>query len=128
VTLLFSDLVDSTALSARVDSEDLREVIAAYQKCSVNTVLRFGGYVAKHMGDGVLRCGPGRHCDRVLWRAALRLCTRAGATKKSMCGDLCGCSLGPGTEIKPGASVEELRKIAKAHVITPKRVKLTSKS
>ena len=51
---MFSDLVDSTALSARVDPEDLREVISAYQKCVAETVARFGGFVAKYMGDGVL--------------------------------------------------------------------------
>jgi len=54
VTVMFSDLVGSTALSARMDPEDLREVIAAYQKCVTQTVRRFGGYVAKYMGDGVL--------------------------------------------------------------------------
>jgi class 3 adenylate cyclase len=54
VTVMFSDLVGSTALSARMDPEDLREVIGAYQKCVAKTVLRFGGYVAKYMGDGVL--------------------------------------------------------------------------
>ena len=51
---MFSDLVGSTALSARMDPEDLREVIAAYQKCVAETVGRFGGFVAKYMGDGVL--------------------------------------------------------------------------
>jgi class 3 adenylate cyclase len=54
VTVMFSDLVGSTALSARMDPEDLREVISAYQKCVAETVLRFGGFVAKYMGDGVL--------------------------------------------------------------------------
>jgi class 3 adenylate cyclase len=54
VTVLFSDLVGSTALSARMDPEDLREVIAAYQKCVAETVRRFGGFVAKYLGDGVL--------------------------------------------------------------------------
>jgi class 3 adenylate cyclase len=53
VTVMFSDLVGSTALSARVDPEDLREVISSYQKCVANTVQRFGGFVAKYMGDGV---------------------------------------------------------------------------
>jgi class 3 adenylate cyclase len=51
---MFSDLVGSTALSARMDPEDLREVISAYQKCVANNVRRFGGFVAKYMGDGVL--------------------------------------------------------------------------
>ena len=51
---MFSDLVGSTALSARMDPEDLREVISAYQKCVAETVRRCGGFVAKYMGDGVL--------------------------------------------------------------------------
>jgi class 3 adenylate cyclase/predicted ATPase len=54
VTVMFSDLVGSTALSGRMDPEDLREVISAYQKCVAETVRRFGGFVAKYMGDGVL--------------------------------------------------------------------------
>jgi class 3 adenylate cyclase len=54
VTVMFSDLVGSTALSARMDPEDLREVISGYQKCVAGTVERFGGFVAKYMGDGVL--------------------------------------------------------------------------
>src|SRR6516165_10071681 len=54
VTVMFSDLVGSTALSARMDPEDLREVISAYQKCVADAVRRFGGFVAKYMGDGVL--------------------------------------------------------------------------
>jgi class 3 adenylate cyclase/predicted ATPase len=54
VTVMFSDLVGSTALSARMDPEDLREVISAYQKSVTETVDRFGGFVAKYMGDGVL--------------------------------------------------------------------------
>jgi hypothetical protein len=49
---MFSDLVGSTALSGRMDPEDLREVISAYQKCVAETVQRFGGFVAKYMGDG----------------------------------------------------------------------------
>jgi len=54
VTVMFSDLVGSTALSARMDPEDLREVISTYQKCVADTVRRFDGFVAKYMGDGVL--------------------------------------------------------------------------
>src|SRR5215831_16118119 len=54
VTVMFADLVDSTALSARMDPEDLREVISAYQKCAAEAVRRFGGFVARYMGDGVL--------------------------------------------------------------------------
>jgi class 3 adenylate cyclase/tetratricopeptide (TPR) repeat protein len=54
VTVMFCDLVGSTALSARIDPEDLREVISAYQKCVTDTVQSFGGFVAKYMGDGAL--------------------------------------------------------------------------
>jgi len=54
LTVMFSDLVGSTALSARMDPEDLREVISAYQRCVADTVRRFGGFVARYMGDGVL--------------------------------------------------------------------------
>src|SRR3984885_2907789 len=54
VTVMFSDLVGSTALSARMDPEDFREVISAYQNSVAETVGRFGGFVAKYMGDGVL--------------------------------------------------------------------------
>jgi class 3 adenylate cyclase len=42
---MFSDLVGSTALSARMDPEDLREIISAYQKCVAETVGRFDGFV-----------------------------------------------------------------------------------
>ena len=54
VTVMFSDLVGSTALSARMDPEDLRDVISAYQKCVAEIVSCFDGFVAKYMGDGVL--------------------------------------------------------------------------
>ena len=54
VTVMFNDLVGSTALAARMDPEDLREVISAYQKCVAETVRRFDGFVAKYLGDGVL--------------------------------------------------------------------------
>src|SRR6266853_1389259 len=54
VTVMFCDLVGSTALSARLDPEDLREVIAAYHKCAGEIVRRFGGFVSQYLGDGVL--------------------------------------------------------------------------
>src|SRR5579862_8705121 len=54
LTVMFCDLVGSTALSTQLDPEDLRDVIAAYHKCAAEVVSRFGGYVAKYMGDGVL--------------------------------------------------------------------------
>jgi class 3 adenylate cyclase len=54
LTVMFCDLVGSTALAARLDPEDLREVIGGYQRAVAETVRRFDGFVAKFMGDGVL--------------------------------------------------------------------------
>ena len=54
LTVMFCDLVGSTALSTRFDPEDLRELIGAYHRCVTDTVGRFAGFVAKYMGDGVL--------------------------------------------------------------------------
>jgi class 3 adenylate cyclase/tetratricopeptide (TPR) repeat protein len=54
LTVMFCDLVGSTALSAHVDPEDLREVIGAYYRCVADTIAAFAGFVAKSMGDGVL--------------------------------------------------------------------------
>src|SRR6516164_1403465 len=51
---MFSDLVGSTPLSTRMDPEDLREIISAYQACVADTVRRHEGFAAKYMGDGVL--------------------------------------------------------------------------
>jgi class 3 adenylate cyclase len=85
VTVMFSDLVGSTALSARMDPEDLREVISAYQKCVAETVGRSGGFVAKYMGDGVLVYFgyPQAHEDDAerAVRAALELVAAVGALK-----------------------------------------------
>jgi class 3 adenylate cyclase len=54
LTVMFSDLVGSTALSTKLDPEDMRFVIGAYHKCVAETVAQFDGFVAKYMGDGVL--------------------------------------------------------------------------
>jgi class 3 adenylate cyclase len=54
LTVMFTDLVGSTALSTKLDPEDMRSVIGAYHKCVAETVARFDGFVAKYMGDGVL--------------------------------------------------------------------------
>jgi len=54
LTVMFCDLVGSTALSVHLDVEDLHEVIGAYQKRVAETVTRFGGFVARRVGDGVL--------------------------------------------------------------------------
>ena len=54
LTVLFCDLVGSTALSSRLDPEELRDVIGTYHRCIADTVERFGGFVARYMGDGAL--------------------------------------------------------------------------
>jgi predicted ATPase/class 3 adenylate cyclase len=54
LTVLFCDLVGSTALAARLDPEDMGRVIRGYQECCAEVVKRWGGHVAKYMGDGVL--------------------------------------------------------------------------
>jgi class 3 adenylate cyclase len=54
VTVLFADLVGSTALATRLDPEDLRDVIGAYQTSATDVIRRFDGFVAKYLGDGVL--------------------------------------------------------------------------
>jgi class 3 adenylate cyclase len=54
LTVLFCDLVGSTALSSQLDPEDMREVILAYQGTCAGAITRFEGHVARYMGDGVL--------------------------------------------------------------------------
>ena len=87
VTVMFSDLVGSTALSARMDAEDLREIISSYQRCVAETVKRCGGFVAKYMGDGVLVYFgyPQAHEDDAerAVRAGLELIEAVGGLKSS---------------------------------------------
>jgi class 3 adenylate cyclase/predicted ATPase len=108
VTVMLSDLVGSTALAGRMDPEDLREVISSYQKCVAKTVQRFGGFVAKYMGDGVISYFgyPQAHEDDAeravraglelvagvnALKSAARLQTRVGiATGLVVVGDLIG--------------------------------------
>jgi class 3 adenylate cyclase len=54
LTVLFCDLVGSTELSARLDPEDMREVMRAYQAACADVVGRFEGHVARFLGDGIL--------------------------------------------------------------------------
>ena len=97
LTVMFADLVGSTELSRTLDPEDLREINRAYQDTATAAIERYGGYVARYMGDGVLayfgypqaheddaeralRAGSGTHqmrfrrCRPALhWRPALAL-------------------------------------------------------
>src|ERR1700722_10358372 len=54
LTIMFCDIVGSTELATRLDPEDLREVIGAYHRRVGDVLARFGGFVAKYMGDGIL--------------------------------------------------------------------------
>src|SRR5205807_262811 len=64
-SVMFCDLVGSTAIAGRVDPEDMREVIGAYHRTVASVVAGFDGFVAKYMGDGVLIYFgyPGAHED-----------------------------------------------------------------
>jgi class 3 adenylate cyclase/predicted ATPase len=54
LTVLFCDMVGSTELAGRMDPEDWQEITAQYQRCAAGAVVRFGGHVAKYLGDGLL--------------------------------------------------------------------------
>ena len=92
LTLMFVDLVGSTALSVRLDQEELREVIHAYQTTVAAEITRCEGHVAKFMGDGVLAYfgWPKAHEDAAeravraglaVTGAVARLTTPAGAPR-----------------------------------------------
>src|SRR5262245_51753721 len=53
LTVLFCDLVDSTALAGRLDPEDLRDVVRAYQQACATVIQRFEGHIAQYLGDGL---------------------------------------------------------------------------
>ena len=55
LTVMFCDLVGSTALSARLDPEDMREIIGIYHRCCAEQITKTGGFVAKYMGDEIGR-------------------------------------------------------------------------
>ena len=54
LTVMFCDLADSTELSGQLDPEDLRDVIRAYQATSARVIERYDGYIAQHLGDGLM--------------------------------------------------------------------------
>src|SRR3984957_2292184 len=85
VTVMFADLVGSTALATGMDPEDLREVFAAYSRCAEEIVTKFGGTVAQYMGDGIVVYFGYPHAheddaDRAV-RAGLELISAVGALK-----------------------------------------------
>ena len=90
LTLMFCDLVGSTAMSGRLDPEDMREIIGAYHRCCAGPIEQNGGFVAKYMGDGVLAyfgypqahehdAERAVHAGLAIVEAALKLVTAAGS-------------------------------------------------
>jgi class 3 adenylate cyclase/pimeloyl-ACP methyl ester carboxylesterase len=117
LTVMFIDLVGSTALSVRLDPEDMREVLAAYHKAVAAEVARFEGYIAKLMGDGVLVYfgWPQAHEDEAeravrsglaIVEAVERLETRAGVALSARVGIATGLVV-VGDLIGEGAAQEE---------------------
>ncbi len=117
LTVMFCDLADSTALSARLDPEDMRDVIRAYQETCAAIVERHDGFVAKFMGDGLLAYFgyPRAHEDEAerAVRASLeivasvgRLQTPAGEALKVRVGIATGLVV-VGDLIGTGAAVEQ---------------------
>ena len=90
LTILFCDLVGSTALSAQLDPEDLRKLIHIYHAATAQEVERFGGFIAKYMGDGVLAYFGFPHAhendaERAL-RTGLALVERVGQLQHDQAG------------------------------------------
>jgi class 3 adenylate cyclase len=92
LTVMFCDLVNSTVLSARLDPEDMRDVLRVYHDGCARVVARFEGFVAKYMGDGVLVYFgyPHAHEDDAerAVRAGLALVEAIGATALPLPGEL----------------------------------------
>jgi class 3 adenylate cyclase len=80
LTVLFCDLVESTALAGRLDPEDYRELVRAYQDACATVIQRFEGHIAQYLGEGCWstlaiprrtrttpsgRCAPGWHWSRL---------------------------------------------------------------
>jgi class 3 adenylate cyclase len=92
LTIMFCDLVGSTAIASRLDPEDLRELLSRYQKDVATVVGRFDGFVAKYMGDGVLAYFgyPQAHEDDAerAVRAGLQIATTARPVPAALGGRL----------------------------------------
>ena len=106
LTILFCDLVGSTELSRKLDPEDLREVMRQYQDTVAGTTTRYGGHVAKYLGDGVLAYfgWPQAYEDQAARgvRAGLDMVTATSNLKNSF---LAGQSLNVRVGIATGAVV-----------------------
>jgi hypothetical protein len=88
LTVMFCDLVGSTAMPARLNPEDMRQIICSYQDAVSGVVARYDGIVAEFMGDD--RAQPGRDTHRapveLNWRELLRVLRRGGRRLRSDAG------------------------------------------
>ncbi|HEX6011758.1 MAG TPA: AAA family ATPase [Geminicoccaceae bacterium] len=99
LTVMFVDLVGSTALSSRLDPEEMREVIRAYQNAVAGEVTRFDGHVAKFMGDGVLAYfgWPTAHEDDAERAVRAGLAIVAAVANVGAAGEAAACRVGIAT-------------------------------
>ena len=99
LTVMFVDLVGSTALSARLDPEDMSELIRAYQNAVAGEISRYQGQVAKFMGDGVLAYfgWPRSHEDEAERAVRAGLAIVAAVTKLTGGGEAMACRVGIAT-------------------------------
>jgi hypothetical protein len=97
ITVMFSDVVGSTSLAERVDVEDLRSLVLAYQQACAGAIERHGGYVAQYLGDGVLAYFgyPVAHEDD-----AVRAVRASLAIIERMPGDQYAGALGPWSRVR----------------------------
>jgi class 3 adenylate cyclase/tetratricopeptide (TPR) repeat protein len=88
ITVMFCDLVGSTTIAARLDPEDMREVIRGYHRLCTSVMKTYDGLITRFMGDGILVCFgyPGAHEDDAerAVRAALEILTRIGGVKTNL--------------------------------------------
>ncbi len=99
LTVMFVDLVGSTALSTQLDPEDMSKVIRAYQNAVAGEITRFEGHVAKFMGDGVLAYfgWPRAHEDEAERAVRAGLAIVAAVTKLTGGGEPMTCRIGIAT-------------------------------
>jgi class 3 adenylate cyclase/tetratricopeptide (TPR) repeat protein/energy-coupling factor transporter ATP-binding protein EcfA2 len=107
LTVMFCDLVGSTALSERLDPEELREVVRSYQQVSAEVIGRYEGHIAQYLGDGLLVYFgyPVAHEDDAqrAVRAGLEI---IAALQKRVPSPLAGEGQGEGAEVSSGATLK----------------------
>lgn len=96
LTIMFCDLVDATALCARLTPEQWRQVVLGYQQAAVAVITRYGGTVAQYLGDGLLVSSATRRPLKMRLRGPCMRpwswCTRWGRwTRRSTARRACGC-------------------------------------